>query len=337
MVGAKYLEAIPTLCKQVREARGWSRERLARRLKVSAAVIYNIETGKSRTKIGLFFRFLGVMDVNAAEIMAQSLFSVQSSQTWKTYFNLPDRDLSAAVFKDFRRRLKLTQAELAPKLGYASSSMIHHFEKGIRECSIEDFFILMALSGDNLRRFVLGVAQDPELAALFPEGNAAELKTWEEYWSHPFIPAMRQIIRTERFSRLKRLRPGYFCDALEITTQQEKLGLAILDRLKLIEWRHGKPSIDPSASIFVPHNISPQILQNLKSYWTNFAVQRFAKSKGENSLLSIDLLPFNKEMFRKVVEMTRGLQDQVHGFAHSDTDGFVCLGWIGAFIETPRT
>jgi transcriptional regulator with XRE-family HTH domain len=326
-------EMLPRLWKHLRQQKGWSRERLARRLGLSAAVIYNIENGKSRIKLGEFFKLARELEIDAAQALTASLFSVQSREVWERALSQSGKELSSWLCKEFRRRLKFTQAELAAKLGYSSSSMIHHFEKGIREASLVDLLAMMILAGDNVRGFIHRISASEELASCFPEGSATKLQSWEEYWSHPYISAMRQIIRTDRFAAMTRLPPGYFCDILGITTQQEALGLSVLTKLKLIEWRAGKPVIDPSASLFTPHNIAPEIIKNLKAHWANFIVQKNGQGKAEDSLLSIDLVPFNRHLFRKVVEMTRSLQDEIHGFAQQDTDGFVCLAWMGAYVE----
>lgn len=323
--------AIPKIFRGIRTSHGWSRAQVARRLRVSEPVIYNMELGRTRITLSCFFEFLGLARIDLAEALAANIFSIQSKSELKEAVQAPGVQSTALLISMFRSRLKLSQKEFAKALGYSSSSMCHHFEKGIREATILDLLKLMALAQDNTRGFILAICNDNDVAVLFPEGFAAQMQTWEEYWSDYYISAVRQIMRSDSYRNFPRYRLGFFSDVLGITVEQEQHALAVLGKLGIAKFQGGKPMIDPSVRILIPQNVSPDILTKFKMNWVNYGTKRFQKDSNPGDLLSVDLIHANPEIFARVIKMIRKLQDDVHNLPLQDTKGFMCLGWMGSY------
>ena len=228
MISNEFISLIPALLRRLREARKMSREQIARRVGVTAPAIYNMELGKTRVPLSVFFAWLDAVKLNTAKIMAENMFSIQSEEYVSEMVHGAATEVTAKITKHFRARLKMTQKELAHALGYASSSMIHHFEKGIREASAEDLFRFVALAQDNLRGMVYGISGDAGFSSQFPTGLAATLNDWEDYWSNHYISAVRQLMRTSLYEGLRFYKPGMFAAALDISVEDDKQALDIM-------------------------------------------------------------------------------------------------------------
>lgn len=312
-----------------------SRELLARRLGVTAPAIYNMEQGKTRVPLSVFFAWLEAAKLNTAKIMVENMFSIQSEAYVAEMIGGTTGEVTAKVILHFRDRLKMTQKELALALGYASSSMIHHFEKGIREASAEDLFRLIVLAQDNLRGMVYGICGDEAFASQFPTGLAATLNDWEDYWSHHYISAVRQLMRTSLYEGLRFYKVGMFAAALDISVEEEKRALEIMTNLGVVQWIHDKPTIDPAVKILIPRHVSADILNQFKSDWFDRTRSRYDSQSTAKGLFSIDLIPANPESFSQVIKMIRSLQDEIHNMPQSGTSGVMCLGWIGGYTPLP--
>lgn len=122
---------------------------------------------------------------------------------------------SAAIVKQYRNRLGMTQKTLATHLGYQSASMIHHFEKQIREPSLEDFIVLMILAEDNVRGFIFALTHDKSYSQQFPEGTEVSKQSWQVYWSNFYISAIRQLMRSNAYQNITTYRTGMFAQVVE--------------------------------------------------------------------------------------------------------------------------
>ena len=147
-------DLVPELFRRMREKKGQSRGQIARRLKTSPTVVYNMETGRTRIALDHFIAVVQVVVGDAQVVLGRHLFSVQG---------LPSLE-PAEVVKAFRSRLQMSQKQLAEVLGFKSGSMVHHFEKGIRIPSLTDYLGLMHKAGDNLRGLVLELTGHVEFA-----------------------------------------------------------------------------------------------------------------------------------------------------------------------------
>jgi len=86
---------IPDLVKALRLKSSVTRGQLARKIKVTPTVIYNVETGRTRVDLGLFFRLLASCGYSGLEVISRHLFSVQGLESEK-----PED-----VVRSFRNRL----------------------------------------------------------------------------------------------------------------------------------------------------------------------------------------------------------------------------------------
>jgi len=324
------LTALPELMSRLRRRQGWSRGQLAKRLKTSPTVIYNMETGRSRIKLSVFFAVTRGAGLPIHNLISRHLFSIQ-----KLTSDLPIPEIIAT----FRKRLQLPQRVLAERLGYSSSAIVHHFEKGRREPSLEDFLRLMQLAGDNVRGLIADLTGDQEFAERFPGGQEALQNDWQEYWAHYYVSAIRQIMRTNTYAELKRYERGYFAGILGISGGEERHALSVLQKFNLIRWENAKPVINPGTNIVVPRDISPAVLDSLKTQWLEFGKQLYQQQGGAAAaanLISVDSMPINRELFAAIVKKIRGLQDEIHNLPLRETDGFVALAWMANYVGVPK-
>jgi transcriptional regulator with XRE-family HTH domain len=317
-----FVADLPDLARRIRERSGKSRGQVARRLAVSPTVLYNLETGRTRCELGQFLRLLEAARIDAKAVIGRHLFSVTGLAALA-----PDE-----VVRAFRNRLQWSQAELARHLGYRSGSMVHHFEKGLRQPSLADFALLMTAAGDDLRGLVKELTEDAGFAARFPEGNAARSGDWREYWESFAVPAVRQLMRTTSYQQRPRYEPGMFSDVLGIDYAQERHALDVLKRLGLMRWHAGKPEIVPGARIIVPRDIPRVTLDAMKAQGVDFARRHYGQAKPEHALWSMDLLPVNAAIFEELKGRIRALQDEIHNTGLRSTDGFVYLGWLANYV-----
>jgi transcriptional regulator with XRE-family HTH domain len=321
-----FIDELPDLARRVRERSGKSRGQIARRLSVSPTVIYNLETGRTRCELGQFLRLLEAARVDAKAVIGRHLFSVTGLAALAP----------SEIVKAFRNRLQWSQAELGRHLGYKSGSMVHHFEKGLRQPSLADFALLMTAAGDDLRGLVQELTDDAGFAARFPEGLAARSGDWREYWESFAVPAVRQLMRTTAYQALARYEPGVFADALGLDYAEERHALDVLKRLGLVRWHAGKPEIVPGARIIVPRDIPRETLDGMKTQGLDFARRHYAAAGSDQALLSMDMLPVNAALFEELKGRIRALQDEIHNTALRNTDGFVYLGWLANYVRLAR-
>jgi len=314
------------LMKRLRDRKRMSRGQVARRLKVSSTVVYNMETGRTRVGLDHFIVLVTVALGDPRSVLGRHLFSVQG---------LPSLD-PAEIIKAFRGRLQVSQKQLATILGFRSGSMVHHFEKGIRVPSLVDYLTLMKAAGDNLSGLAFELTGNEAFSGLFPAGREARQGDWQAYWQSFYIPAIRQIMRTNVYRSQERYDPGFFSDILGIDYKEERHALAVLGELGLIRWQKAKPIVNTDARIVVPKDIPKSVLDGFKSQWAAFARRRFESDKEDAAMATLDLLPANRQVFEIVRDKIRGLQDEIHNMRLRETTGFIYLGWNANFVALNR-
>jgi transcriptional regulator with XRE-family HTH domain len=320
------LDLLGELLVRLRSSRKLTRGQVARRLKISTTVLYNMETGRSRIKLDVFFRIVELCGIDSRATLRRHMFSVQ---------DLPDLDC-ARLMQVYRQRLGQSQRELAVALGYRTGSIYHHFEKSIRLPDLYDFIQLMVLAGDNVRGFVRDLSGDDKLAEAFPAGTEATPLGWHEYWEFFYIPAIRNIMRTATYRALPRYEPGYFSDILGITYNEERHALKILAQLQLLRWEKAKPLIDEEQRIIVPRDIPKDKIDRLKLQWLDFSKTHYAANPPEKALMTLDLLPVSATMYAEIRAKIRRIQDEIHNMQQEETDGIAYVGWLANYITTDR-
>jgi DNA-binding XRE family transcriptional regulator len=319
----KWRESAPELLIRLRTGRKLTRGQVARRLKISTTVLYNIETNRSRIKLDLFFSILDICGLDARAILRRHLFSVQE---------LPSLN-PAELTAGFRARLNMSQKSIAAHLGYKSGSIFHHFEKGLRIPDLTDYLGLMILAGDNVRGLIQELTGDKEFAEKFPGGTEATPLDWHIYWEHFYIPAIRHVMRTASYRSMQRYNPGYFSDILGITYKQERHALSILSSLQLINWVNAKPVIDEEQRIVIPKDIPREKLDGFKFQWLDFSKEHYKKHDTTSALMTLDLLPVSTTMYADIRKKIRRLQDEIHNMEQTATSGIAYIGWLSNYIS----
>lgn len=314
--------SLAELLVRLRTNRSLTRGQVARRLKVSTTVLFNIETNRSRIKLDLFFKILEICGFESKAIIKKHLFSVQEIDS------LVPADLAAG----FRARLNMSQKKIAQHLGYKSGSIFHHFEKGLRIPDLADYIGLMALAGDNVRGLILELTGDNDFSEIFPGGTEATPIEWNVYWENFYIPAIRHIMRTEPYRKMKRYVPGYFSDILGLRYHQEKHALNILTSLQLITWDHAKPMIDEEQRIVIPKDIPKEKIDGFKHQWLEFSKDHYRKNSNDTALMTLDLLPVSATMYAEIRKKIRRIQDEIHNMEQKETDGIAYIGWLSNYI-----
>ena len=316
---------LSALAARIRKRKKLTRGQVAKRLKLTPTVVYNIETARTRVKLSYFFDLLRICGLAPQAILGRHLNSIKQLPT----------TASPELVRSFRNRLKVSQRELAVSLGYKSPSIIHHFEKGIREPDVGDLFGMMALAQDNVRGLVQELTHDAAFAAGFPEGREAAQNDWLAYWAHFYISAIRQIMRTATYAAMKRYKPGYFAAILGITFEQERHALKVLAQFELIRWENAKPLINPGVRIAIPNGTPRALTDSLKMQWLDFGQKRYLADQSDQTLLTVDSLPVSEATFRQIVQRIRDMQDEFHNLPFRDASGFVQLSWLAAYVPAP--
>lgn len=314
---------VSELVAQVRIKKGLTRGQLARRLKISTTVLYNIETNRSRIKLDLFFNILDICNVDVRATLRRHLFSVQELPSLRP----------ANLMMGFRARLNLSQKKIAELLGYKTGSIFHHFEKNLRTPDLIDYLRLMTLAGDNVKGFVAELTGDIEFAKFFPGGTETTSVDWHHYWEYFYIPAVRHVMRTSTYRQMKKYKPGFFADTLGITYDQERHALTTLSTLHLITWSNAKPNIDEEQRIVIPKDIPKEKLDSFKLQWLEFSKAHYQMSESNAALMTMDVLPINASMYQEIRAKIRRLQDEIHNMTQSETDGIAYLGWISNYVH----
>jgi transcriptional regulator with XRE-family HTH domain len=320
----RFEQAAADMATAFRLRRAWSREQIARKLGASATVIYNYETTRSRVPLDTFLSMARYCNIDFLSVLSRYCLAI----------NIPRQAHSPQLIKAFRQRLNFTQAELGLRLGYASSSMVHHFEKGIRQPSVVDLLQLMAFAGDDLRGLV-GEFLGEEKARKLPTGQKIENANWHEYWELPFVPAMRQVMRTQPYLDLKQFSPGFLARALGITRGDERQGLEVLTRCGVIHWSSEKPVVNPNIKVVIPRDIKPETLNRFKEYWWRFLQRHYTEHRGPG-IMSVDLIPMNERIFATVIEDIRRLQEKIHSLNLEEPDGFAVFGWGAGLTDVAQ-
>lgn len=319
----QYSEVIPEIIRRLRVRHHLSRGQVARRIGLSPTVVYNLETGRTRLELATFIALLEAVRIDAGSMMRRHLFAIDGI----------DDVNPAAIVRSFRNRLGLSQAKLGKALGYRSGSIVHHFEKGIRQPSLEDYFKLMTEAGDNVRGLVLELTEDLEFSQRFPVGKEAVHTEWHEYWEYFYVQGIHQMMRTRLYESMGRYNPGLFAGVLNISYQQERHGLRVLKELDLIRWQDAKPLVNRETKILMPKDIAKEKLDSLKARWQKFSKEHYLQGDPSNTLSTFDLVPVNQEMFLKIKQKIRALQDELHNLRQGETDGFVYLGWLANYVK----
>ena len=321
--------------KLLRRRKKRTRGQLSRVMKVPPQKLYNFESGNSRIPVSDFFALLSAQGMSAFATFASCTQSIHDAKWFEAAFAQDAESFSSALVKLMRKRLSLTQGQLAEKLGYSSAAMIHHFEKGIRQCSAEDLIRMMLLAGDDVRRFIEEISNDKLLAAKFPAGSSALTHSWDSYWQSPYISAVRQIMRTSWWNGLRSYKAGHIAGILGLTKDEEEHALQTMHSLGLIKFdERDVPRLDAQVQVHIPRNISPVVLKQFKKYWVDFTLSRQPTESltSPEAFCSVDVLPASSEFFEKVRELVRESQNVVHGSSVQSPDSFAAFVWQGVRV-----
>lgn len=314
----------PKLLKRLRGQR--TQGQVARRMKVSSAVVHNWESGKSRIPLDVFLEFCTHFGVPFRE----ALVSVAAS------LGQLDAGSPAALLRTYRRRLKWSQAAMARALGFRSVAMIHHFEKGTRVPSLVNLMQCLILAGDDCKALVLQLTNDQAFANHFPAGGLPEMPDVDEYWGHFYVSALRQIMRTTRYRQTGVPDVAKLAGMLKVTESEIEYGIRLLERLELVV-RDGATVLPKrEVRLLKPKSKDPKLLFQLKKQWLRYLDAQLRPDAASGQLFTVDQLPMNPQIFAEVVRLVRALQDDLHKTDLKETTGLGSLIVLGHFNELPE-
>jgi transcriptional regulator with XRE-family HTH domain len=142
---------------------------------------------------------------------------------------------------------------------------------GEAEPRLPDFLRLLEAASLRLLDF-LACFVDPSrlssVAAAWRTLEAARRVAYELPWSH----AVLRAIELESYRRLKRHRPGFIADVLQISLQEEARCVALLLETGQLE-RQGQRLV-PGASLMVDTRGDPERARGIKAWWSRLALER---------------------------------------------------------------
>ena len=279
----------------VRELRGRrSQSAFSRRLGYRSNAVHAWEAGRAFPTAASFFRSLKRMgrDVDAA-LAGFHRLPVERAQAP----DLTTRDGVALLLNDLRGRTSMVDlAHAAERSRFAVARWL----KGSAEPRLPDFLRLLECASLRLLDFLACIsdpAKLPSVASAWQTLESARRAVYELPWSH----AVLRVIELEAYRSLKRHRPGFIADWLQIPREEEERCIALLLESGQIRKERGR--LIPGASLTVDTRRDPQRSRLVKAWWANVARERLLR--GVEGTFSYNLFSVSRADFERIQELHR--------------------------------
>lgn len=203
----------------------------------------------------------------------------------------------AAFLDDLRGRTAVV--ELA-RSAQRSRFAVARWLKGEAEPRLPDFLRLVQSASLRLLDFLacfVDPATLPSLAAAWRNLESARRAAFEMPWSH----AVLRTVELAEYQKLRRHRPGFIAERLQISREEEERCLALL--LETGQLRREGQRLRLGASLTVDTRGDRQRSQRVKAFWTNVALDRL--QSGAEGTFSYNLFSVSRADFAKIQELFR--------------------------------
>jgi hypothetical protein len=312
----------------VRELRGRrSQSAFSRRLGYRSNAVHAWEAGRAFPTAASFFRALKRMgrDVDAA-LAGFHRLPVERAQ-------VPDLTTRAGVallLNDLRGRTSVVDlAHTAQRSRFAVARWL----KGSAEPRLPDFLRLLECATLRLLDFLACFSEPaklPSVASAWQTLESARRAVYELPWSH----AVLRVIELEAYRSLKRHRPGFIADWLQISREEEERCVALL--LETGQLRKERGRLIPGASLTVDTRRDAERSRQVKAWWANVARERLLR--GVEGTFSYNLFSVSRADLDRIQELHRAYFRELRRIvADSEPSECIALATVHLLELGPRT
>jgi transcriptional regulator with XRE-family HTH domain len=279
----------------IREIRGRrSQSAFSRRLGFRSNAVHAWEAGRAFPTAALFFRSLKRVgrDVDAA---LASFYRVPLEHGQAP--ELATREGVARLLNDLRGRTSVIDLAQAAR---RSRFAVARWLKGTAEPRLPDFLRLVECASLRLLDFLACFSDPvklPSIASAWQTLESARRAVYELPWSH----AVLRVIELEAYRSLKRHRPGFIADWLQIPREEEERCVALLLQSGQIRKERGR--LIPGASLTVDTRRDPERSRQVKAWWAEVARERLLR--GVDGTFSYNLFSVSRADLERIQELHR--------------------------------
>jgi hypothetical protein len=280
----------------IREVRGRrSQSAFSRRLGYRSNAVHAWEAGRAFPTAAAFFSALKRVgrDVDAA-LAGFYRLPVERAQTP----DLTTPDGVARLLNDLRGRTSVVDLARAAQ---RSRFAVARWLKGSAEPRLPDFLRLLECTSLRLLDFLAcfsDPAKLPSVVTSWQTLESARRAVYELPWSH----AVLRVIELEAYRSLKRHRPGFIADWLQIPREEEERCVALLLETGQIRKERGR--LIPGASLTVDTRRDPERSRQVKAWWADVARERLLR--GVEGTFSYNLFSVSRADLERIQELHRG-------------------------------
>ena len=203
----------------------------------------------------------------------------------------------SAFLDDLRGRTAVVDLE---RSAGRSRFAVARWLKGEAEPRLPDFLCLVESASLRLLDFLacfVDPAALPSLAVAWRNLENARRAAFEMPWSH----AVLRVIELAEYQKLRRHRPGFIADRLQISRAEEERCLDLL--LETGQLRREGQRLRLGATLTVDTRGDRQRSQRLKAFWTGVALERLQNDA--EGTFSYNVFSVSREDFGRIQELFR--------------------------------
>jgi transcriptional regulator with XRE-family HTH domain len=270
-----------------------SQTAFSKRLGYRSNVVSAWESGRAFPTASAFFTVLERSGRKLSEALA-AFYRLPSSAS---AHDLTSERGVAAFLDDLRGRTPVIElARSAERSRFAVARWL----KGDAEPRLPDFLRLVQTASLRLLDFIACFVDPsalPSLAAAWRNLESARRAAIDMPWSQ----AVLRVIELEDYRKLRRHRPGFIAERLQISREEEQRCLALL--LETGQLRREGARLRLGASLTVDTRGDRQRSQRVKAFWTNVALERL--QGGAEGTFSYNLFSVSRADLVKIQELYR--------------------------------
>jgi hypothetical protein len=203
----------------------------------------------------------------------------------------------AAFLNDLRGRTAVVDlARSAARSRFAVARWL----KGEAEPRLPDFLRMVESASLRLLDFLacfVDPATMPSLATAWRNLESARRAAFEMPWSH----AVLRVVELTEYQKLRRHRPGFIAERLQISREEEQRCLDLL--LETGQLRREGARLRLGAPLTVDTRGDRRRSQSVKAFWTGVALERL--QAGAEGTFSYNLFSVSREDLTKIQELFR--------------------------------
>jgi hypothetical protein len=312
----------------IRELRGRrSQSAFSRRLGYRSNAVHAWEAGRAFPTAAAFFRSLERVGREVHSALS-GFHRVPAERAQAP--DLTTREGVARLLDDLRGRTSVVDLARAAQ---RSRFAVARWLKGSAEPRLPDFLRLVECASLRLLDFLAcfsNPAKLPSVAGAWQALENARRAVYELPWSH----AVLRVIELEAYRSLKRHRPGFIADWLQIPREEEERCVALLLESGQIKKERGR--LVPGAALTVDTRGDPERSRRVKAWWADVARERLLR--GVDGTFSYNLFSVSRADLERIQELHRAYFRELRRIvADSEPSECIALATVHLFELGPTT